>query len=237
MYVQVITIFCKFNGRTRSSTHFQNKDSKERRKKISIKLFLNFPAKKVLSEKERNKNIKVLKPVSMSNWFSPCADESLYASTGLSKGHMGKEAWRPAHNDVVRLYKRIADSGGVIGLAAWTSPRMRPPSPNQDEEYETDEDEKDARKAASKTDAAGEEDAAETTANDFDFDAGDDLDGPVRQITPRRPGAPGAVLKGSARKKTTDFKNVIKDMQRHRQIDAMNREKAAKAAKEQQNAQ
>ena len=124
------------------------------------------------------------------NWFVPCVEEELYldgdTGTRREKGSMGAATWRPKVEEVVALYDQITASEQGILKLNWSCPYgRRPPSPGEDEEYETDEEEAAAAAAAS---AASRQQAAVTSAmsrakigsrghqasaskaDDFDFD-------------------------------------------------------------------
>ena len=65
-----------------------------------------------------------------------------------------------------------------------------------------------------------------SAVEDFEFEDA----APVAGLTPRSRLGGQRELKGSARKKKTDFKNVVSNMKRHQQMDAANRAKAAAKA-------
>lgn len=168
-------------------------------------------------------------------FYLSCSDEEDYNETGDSKGKM--KEWRPKKTeDAIRMAEAaINNPGGVINLR-WQCPGRRPRTPNQDEEYETDEDEAAAKftssgqMSAAQSEAAAKS-AAANAAMDFDFD--DEVTakpGAAMGMTPtRRPLHPGQQreLKGSARKKTSSFNNIVSNLKRHRQIDAANKAKMA----------
>ena len=180
--------------------------------------------------------------------FLECSDEEVYKETGAKKGELVR-GWRPKKaEDVVRLSEAVlASPDGVIPLS-WQCPGKRPCTPNSDEEYETDEEDgggagKSASAAsgaagadANQTDsgsAAEKEAAAASAAMDFDFDAEEDDAIKPGAGTPTRialhPGQQRE-LKGSARKKTTDFNSILSNMRRHKQMDAAKAKAAAAAA-------
>ena len=83
----------------------------------------------------------------------------------------------------------------------WKNPGRRPPTP---EAVESRKEETESYEQ-------------EVENKDFDFDA-EDFSGSV--VTPQRRN-PGSELKGSARKLTTSFGNVLSNMKRHRQLEEM----------------
>ena len=174
--------------------------------------------------------------------FLECSDEEVYKETGAKKGDLVR-GWRPKRaEDVVRLSEAVlASPDGIIPLS-WQCPGKRPCTPNEDEEYETD-DEETGGKSASGASAAGGADAnqaesdsadkdAAAAAMDFDFDADDDAIKPGAGTPTRIALHPGQQreLKGSARKKTTDFNSILSNMRRHKQMDAAKAKAAAAAA-------
>ena len=170
--------------------------------------------------------------------FLECSDEEVYKETGAKKGDLVR-GWRPKRaEDVVRLSEAVlASPDGIIPLS-WQCPGKRPCTPNEDEEYETD-DEDTGGKSASGASAAGadanqaESDSADkdaaAAAMDFDFDADDDAIKPGAGTPTRIALHPGQQreLKGSARKKTTDFNSILSNMRRHKQMDAAKAKAAA----------
>ena len=170
--------------------------------------------------------------------FLECSDEEVYKETGAKKGDLVR-GWRPKRaEDVVRLSEAVLTSpDGIIPLS-WQCPGKRPCTPNEDEEYETD-DEDTGGKSASGASAAGadanqaESDSADkdaaAAAMDFDFDADDDAIKPGAGTPTRIALHPGQQreLKGSARKKTTDFNSILSNMRRHKQMDAAKAKAAA----------
>ena len=175
--------------------------------------------------------------------FLSCSDEEVYKETGAKKGELVR-GWRPKKaEDVVRLSEAVHNSpDGTIPLS-WQCPGRRPPTPNTDEEYETDEEESGGKSSsaaagtggadAGQADPAAAEKEAAAAAMDFDFDA-DDEDGikPGAGTPARRALHPGQQreLKGSARKKTTDFNSILSNMRRHKQMDAAKAKAAAAAS-------
>ncbi len=162
------------------------------------------------------------------NWFVACDDPSVYAETGRQQGQLGTGMWRPDPNDVAALYGGLEAMGGVLPLKwSWPQGRRRPPTPGEDEEYETDEEQQGDSVEAKGAGGAGQAVAAMSgsaggggaAGGGFDFDEDEDLSGPGK-LTPRRPLGGQRELKGSAKKKTTDFKNIISNIQRHKQMDA-----------------
>lgn len=152
------------------------------------------------------------------DWYLECSDEEVYRETGLSKGQLGPDKWRPKPEEAVKLFNRIAADENKLLNLRYVPPGRRPPTPDPNE-YETDDSEEEV--AANPAASAGED------KNDgFDFDA--DEDDPATPVTtPRRPLGGSRELKGSARKKTTSFNSVLSNMKRHRQMDAANRAAAA----------
>ncbi len=156
-------------------------------------------------------------------WFVPCDDEAVYAETGLARGQLTPGAWRPDPKEVLALYGGLEAMGGVLPLRwGWAAAGRRPPTPGEDEEYETDEDESGAAAggaAGGAAGAGGASDAAQGSGFDFDDDEMSSSSSTPGRM--RRPGLGGQrELKGSAKKKTTEFRNVLSNMQRHRQMDA-----------------
>lgn len=151
------------------------------------------------------------------DWYVACSDEEVYTETGLPKGKLGT-AWRPKSEDVVTMFERIQREGTLP--LRWVCPGRRPPTPQplgDDDEYETDDDSDDEKNAHGTNVATP---SAHEKNDDFDFDVDDSSATP--KLTPRRP-LGQRELKGSARKKTTSFNNVLSNMKRHRQMDAANR--------------
>ena len=172
--------------------------------------------------------------------FLECSDEEVYKETGAKRGDLVR-GWRPKKaEDAVRLSEAVlASADGVIPLS-WQCPGRRPCTPNESEEYETDDEEASAAASASGTGAGGQADAgssekdaaASAAAMDFDFDANDDAIKPGAGTPARMALHPGQQreLKGSARKKTTDFNSILSNMRRHKQMDAAKAKAAAAAA-------
>ena len=80
----------------------------------------------------------------------------------------------------------------------WKNPGRRPPTPVVEDKPE-------------------EANLPEVEENkDFDFEE----EGAGGLVTPQRR-TPGSALKGSARKQTTSFNNVLSNMKRHREIEQM----------------
>ena len=143
------------------------------------------------------------------DWFVPCRDKEVYKETGCVEGKL-KWGLKPAEAD--KLYHQIiAHPQGIIPLR-WACPGRRPPTPSDEEDLESEEDEGEDE----------DKDTGANAANDFDFEE----DAPPSALTPRRPAPGSRELKGSARKKTTSFSNVISNMKRHQKMDAANRSKA-----------
>ena len=168
--------------------------------------------------------------------FLECSDEEVYKETGAKKGELVR-GWRPKKaEDVVRLSEAVlASPDGTIPLS-WQCPGKRPCTPNSDEEYETDDEDSSGGKSASaasdanpanQADSGSADKEAASAAMDFDFDADDDS---TPTGTPTRialhPGQQRE-LKGSARKKTTDFNSILSNMRRHKQMDAAKAKAAA----------
>ncbi|TRY75623.1 hypothetical protein TCAL_14592 [Tigriopus californicus] len=151
------------------------------------------------------------------DWYVACSDEEVYVETGTAKGSLGT-AWRPKSEEVVTMFERIQREGTLP--LRWVCPGRRPPTPqplDDDNEYETDDDAEDEKNAPGSNSATP---LAQEKNDDFDFDVDDSSATP--KLTPRRP-LGQRELKGSARKKTTSFNNVLSNMKRHRQMDAANR--------------
>ena len=87
--------------------------------------------------------------------FLECSDEEVYKETGAKKGDLVR-GWRPKRaEDVVRLSEAVlASPDGVIPLS-WQCPGKRPCTPNEDEEYETDEEGSSVKSASAASAAVG----------------------------------------------------------------------------------
>ena len=143
------------------------------------------------------------------NWYVACSDEEVYTSTGCPKGSL---KWTLSSRDALRFYGQMESHPEGVVPIRWQCPGRRPPTPS-DEEYTSDGDEEE--QAATDPNPGGPD-----KSMDFDFEE----DTPTSSLTPRRPiSGANRELKGSARKKTTNFNNVIANMNRYRQIDAANR--------------
>ncbi|KAK7065414.1 hypothetical protein SK128_000042 [Halocaridina rubra] len=132
-----------------------------------------------------------------------CSDEEVEKAFTMTS--FGIE---PSPNDIIHLYETIAKEGSLPISWRWEYGR-RPPTPSHnDSESEKEELEE-------KVDTSG-----------FDFD--DELSAP--RITPRRnPGTGG--LKGSAKKKTTNFENILASVRRQKKLEMSEKSRSRKEKK------
>ena len=146
------------------------------------------------------------------NWYVECSDEEVYKSTaGCSK--KGSLKWNLSSRDALRFYGQMESHPEGVVPIRWQCPGRRPPTPS-DEEYTSEGDDEEENSEAAPPNPGVDK------SMDFDFAE----DTPASSLTPRRPiSGENRELKGSARKKTTNFNNVIANMNRYRQIDAANR--------------
>lgn len=120
-----------------------------------------------------------------------CSDEEVEKAFTLTPNGL-----EPSPSEIINLYEALAKDGTLNINWKWDYGR-RPPTPSQnDSESEKEELEE-------KVDTSG-----------FDFD--DELS--AVRITPRRtPGTSG--LKGSAKKKTTNFENILASVRRQKKLE------------------
>ena len=74
------------------------------------------------------------------DWYLECSDEEVYRDTGLAKGQLGPDKWRPKPEDAVKLFDRIAADENKLLNLRYVPPGRRPPTPDPNE-YETDDSE------------------------------------------------------------------------------------------------
>ncbi|XP_076061120.1 PAXIP1-associated glutamate-rich protein 1-like [Oratosquilla oratoria] len=130
-----------------------------------------------------------------------CSDEEI--KNEFTKGMTG---WEPSGPEILRLYEAIARDGTLPIAWKWEHGR-RPLTPlSQDSDSEKEEKEDD------KVDTSG-----------FDFD--DEPAAP--KMTPRRTPGTGT-LKGSAKKKTPSFENILASVRRQQKQEAKEKHKSRK---------
>jgi hypothetical protein len=137
------------------------------------------------------------------DWYVACSDEEVYTKPRYVKGKM--ETWAPEPKEMIELLESIDKTSGESVPLEWNCNR-RPPTPSTESEY-SDSDDEAARLEAAKA------------AKDFDFDADEDMNTTPTMSRKSLPGSAQRELKGSARKKTTDLKSILSNIQRHRKID------------------
>ena len=146
-----------------------------------------------------------------ADWFAQCSDEEVYKKGNFVKGQMSN--WEPDPKEMVEILNAI-DKGGPESIRLdWTCTGRRPLTPSTESEHSDSGDET-AKEAAK-------------SAMDFDFDADEDLNTTPTLAASRKtlPGSAQRELKGSARKRTTDYKSILSNIERHRKLDVA--EKAA----------
>ncbi|KAG0716585.1 PAXIP1-associated glutamate-rich protein 1A [Chionoecetes opilio] len=132
-----------------------------------------------------------------------CSDEEVEKQ--FTKGGYGYE---PSPGEVVRLYEAVAVEGALRLAWRWERGR-RAPTPSQSDSMSEKEEEEE------KVDTSG-----------FDFDE----DTPSVRPAPRRtPGNSG--LKGSAKKKTTSFENVLANVRRHKKLEFREKTRSRKESR------
>lgn len=147
------------------------------------------------------------KPVSKEDedWFVQCSDEEVYTKNNYVKGKMAE--WQPEPKEIVEILSSIDKNGAESITLDWKCHARRPLTPSTESEYSDsgDEAEREAAKAAM----------------DFDFDADDDMKSTPTLAASRKnlPGSAQRELKGSARKKTTDYKSILSNIERQRKLD------------------
>lgn len=133
-----------------------------------------------------------------------CSDEEVEKE--FSKTAYGYE---PSVGEVLRLYEALGRDGS-LGLGWRWELGRRLPTPSQSDSHSEKEEEE-----SEKVDTSG-----------FDFDD----DTPSVRPTPRRtPGSAGP--KGSAKKKTTSFANVIANVRRHKKLEYREKSRSRKESK------
>lgn len=129
-----------------------------------------------------------------------CSDEEVEKE--FTKTSFGYE---PSTSEVVRLYEALAQDGTLNISWRWELGRRLPTPSQSDSQSEKEEEEE-------KVDTSG-----------FDFDE----DTPTVRPTPRRtPGNSG--LKGSAKKKTTNFENILANVRRHKKLEFREKSRSRK---------
>lgn len=137
------------------------------------------------------------------SWYVECSDEEVYKDNKYVKGQM--KNWQPAESkDIIDILETIDKNGAESIKLDWTCHARRPLTPATESEYsDSDNDESAAQKSA------------KAAAMDFDFE--DDLNStPMMSSMTRKP---GQELKGSARKRTTDYKAILSNIERQRKLD------------------
>ena len=154
------------------------------------------------TEKSSENNTDIKSQVDQ-DWYVECSDDEVYTKSGYVKGKMS--SWQPDPKDVVELLETIEKNGSESVTLDWTCPGRRPLTPSTESEYSDSDDE--ARREAAKA------------AMDFEFDADEDL-----KMTPTlasgRKGPPGSAqreLKGSARKRTSDYKSILSNLKKEQE--------------------
>ncbi|CAL4124906.1 unnamed protein product, partial [Meganyctiphanes norvegica] len=110
--------------------------------------------------------------------------------------------WEPSASEVARLYEAL-DQEGTLPITWYWALGKRPPTPTQEE-----------------SDSEKEEETEKVEISGFDFD---DEPATVR-LTPRRqPGSAGP--KGSAKKKTTNFNDILASVRRQKKVEAKEKRK------------
>lgn len=133
-----------------------------------------------------------------------CSDEEV--EKGFTKTSYGYE---PSGAEVVRLYEALAQEGMLSLAWRWELGRRLPTPSQSDSQSEKEEEE------LEKVDTSG-----------FDFDE----DTPSMRPAPRRtPGSSG--LKGSAKKKTTNFENILANVRRHKKLEFREKSRSRKESK------
>ena len=155
-------------------------------------------------------------PTEDKDWYIECSDDEVYTKGKYVKGKM--TSWQPDDpKEIVDLFEAIDKKGAESVTLDWTCHGRRPLTPSTESEYSDSDD--DAAKESAKA------------AMDFDFDTEDmDLNS-TPTLAASRKGLPGSAqreLKGSARKRTTDYKSILSNLERQRKQDEAG--KAAEAA-------
>lgn len=148
------------------------------------------------------------------NWYVECSDEECYTRGGYVKGKMTN--WQPDNpKDIVELFEAIDKNGAESVTLDLTCHARRPLTPSTESEC-SDSDE-DTTKETSKANM------------DFDFDVDDDLNSTPTLAASRKalPGSAQRELKGSARKRTTDYKSILSNLDRQRKQDEAGKAAAA----------
>jgi len=148
------------------------------------------------------------------NWYVECSDDECYKKGGYVKGQMTN--WQPDNpKDIVELFEAIDKNGAESITLDWTCHARRPLTPSTESEYSDSDG--DAAKDSTKN------------AMDFDFDVDDDLNTTPTLAAGRKtlPGSAQRELKGSARKRTTDYKSILSNLERQRKQDEAEKAKAS----------
>jgi len=148
------------------------------------------------------------------DWYVECSDDECYTKGGYVKGKM--TSWQPDDpKDIVELFETIDKNGAESITLDWTCHARRPLTPSTESEY-SDSDE-DAAKESAKANM------------DFDFDIDADLNTTPTLAASRKalPGSAQRELKGSARKRTTDYKSILSNLDRQRKQDEAGKAAAA----------
>merc|ERR1711863_66958 len=182
-----------------------NKKKFEERKGLSKRDAILEMASETEKSSESNTDIKSQVD---QDWYVECSDDEVYTKSGYVRGKMS--SWQPDPKDVVELLETSEKNGSESITLDWTCPGRRPLTPSTESEYSDSDDE--ARREAAKA------------AMDFDFDADEDL-----KMTPTfasgRKGLPGSAqreLKGSARKRTSDYKSIVSNLKKEQQQRKLN---------------
>lgn len=138
------------------------------------------------------------------SWYVECSDEEVYKDNKYTKGKM--KSWQPAESkDIIDIIETIDKNGAESIKLDWTCHARRPLTPATESEYSDSDDDESAQKSAKAA-----------AALDFDFE--DDLNStPTMMSSMTR--KPGQELKGSARKRTTDYKAILSNIERQRKLD------------------
>ncbi len=145
------------------------------------------------------------------DWFVECSDEEVYTKSGYKKGQM--KTWEPEPKEIIEIFESIDKNGEESITLNWSCYGRRPMTPETESEYSDSGDE--AAKESAKA------------AMDFDFDMDEDLNSTPTLAASRKalPGSSQRELKGSARKRTTDYKSILSNLERQKKLD--NAERAA----------
>ena len=166
-----------------------------------------------MSETDQTSDSKPKQPPESEDWYVECSDEEVYKSRKYVKGQMTH--WQPNPSDIVEIFSEIDKNGPESIKLDWTCHGRRPLTPSTESEYSDSGDE--AAKESAKA------------AMDFDFDADEDLNTTPSLAASRKtlPGSAQRELKGSARKRTSDYKSILSNLERQRKIDSAGKAAAA----------